>query len=92
MIKSWKTGPSRRFAETGKSKFSVLDEEKALSRLRLLDAVSSLEEIPPLKSVGLYKLEGDRSGQWAVTISGPWRLVFEFHDGDAYDVEIVDYH
>jgi len=51
-----------------------------------------LEEIPPLKSIGLDKLDGDRAGQWALTINGPWRLVFSFKDGQAFDVEITDYH
>ena len=92
MIKSWRTEPTRRFAETGKSKFSGLDEGKALARLQLLDATSSLDEIPPLKSIGLHKLAGDRGSQWAMTINGPWRLVFSFQDGHAFDVEIVDYH
>jgi proteic killer suppression protein len=46
----------------------------------------------PLRSVGLHKLKGDREGQWAMTVSGPWRICFAFRRGDAYDVEIVDYH
>jgi len=48
--------------------------------------------LSPLKSVGLHKLGGDRKGQWAMTINGRWRLCFRFADGDAWDVEIVDYH
>ncbi len=92
MIKSWKTSVTRQFAETGKSKFSGLDTTKALARLQLLDAVARLDEIPSLASIGLHKLSQDREGQWAMKINGPWRLVFTFRDGDAYDVEIVDYH
>jgi len=46
----------------------------------------------PLKSVGLHKLKGDRRGQWAMTVNDRWRICFEFRKGDAYDVEIVDYH
>ena len=92
MIISWGTEPTRRFAETGKSKFTGMDEGKALARLQLLEATASLEEIPPMKSIGLDKLDGDRAGQWALTINGPWRLVFSFKDGQAFDVEITDYH
>jgi proteic killer suppression protein len=92
MIKGWKTSLTRQFAETGRSKFSGLDTTKALSRLQLLDAVVRLDEIPSLASIGLHKLSQDREGQWAMKINGPWRLVFTFRDGDAYDVEIVDYH
>jgi len=57
------------------------------------DESSSMKSgISPLKSVGLHKLKGNRKGQWATTVNGPWRICFEFRKGDAYDVEIVDYH
>lgn len=92
MIKSWGNTATRRFAESGKGRFRGLDEEKAKARLQLLDAVQSMNEIPSLASIGLHRFRGDRRNQWAMTISGPWRLVFSFRDGDAYDVEIVDYH
>lgn len=92
MIKSWKTSATRQLAETGKSKFSGLDVEKAMLRLRSLDDLVALSEIDRLKGTGLHKLTGGRKGQWAVNINGPWRLVFEFKNGNAYNVEIVDYH
>lgn len=92
MIKTWKTSATRQLAETGKSKFSGLDVDKALERLTLLNAAVTLKQITPLKSVGLHALKGDRKGLWAMTINGPWRLCFRFKDGDAYGVEIVDYH
>lgn len=40
----------------------------------------------------LHLLRGDRKGHWSVTISGNWRIVFRFEDGDALDVDLVDYH
>ena len=40
----------------------------------------------------LHPLKGDRNGFWSISISGNWRVVFRFDDGDAYDVELVDYH
>ncbi len=40
----------------------------------------------------LHPLKGDRSGFWSISISGNWRVVFRFDDGDVYDVELVDYH
>lgn len=92
MIKTWKGSLTRRFAEEGKGRFPGLDVEKAKARLQLLDAMQSMDEIPFLASIRLHKLKGDRKGQWAVTINGPWRLVFEFRKGNAYNVEIVDYH
>jgi len=92
MIKSWASAGTRRFAESGKSKFSGLDLEAAEDLLAMLDAATSLADLSPLKSVGLHALKGERRGQWAMTINGPWRLCFRFADGDAHDVEIVDYH
>jgi proteic killer suppression protein len=92
MIESWANSVTRQFAETGKSKFSGLDIEAAQDLLAVLNAATSLKDISPLKSLGLHKLTGDRKGQWAMTINGPWRLCFRFDDGDAYDVEIVNYH
>ncbi len=40
----------------------------------------------------LHRLRGDRTGLWSMTISGNWRITFRFEDGDAYDVDLVDYH
>jgi len=92
MIKSITDTATRQFVETGKSRFSGLDPAKAMARLNVLNAARSLDDISPLRSIGLHKLTGDRKGQWAMTINGPWRLCFRFENGDAYDVEIVDYH
>jgi proteic killer suppression protein len=92
MIKSWTNSATRRFAEEGKCKFSGLDEDAAIELLAGLDAASSLGDLSPLKSVGLHELVGNRKGQGAMTINGPWRVCFRFEDGDAWDVEIVDYH
>lgn len=40
----------------------------------------------------LHQLRGDRRGQWAIAVSGNWRLVFVFDGEDATDVDLVDYH
>ena len=69
-----------------------MDAEAAEDLLAALDAVTSPADLSPLKSVGLHKLSGSRKGQWAMTVNGPWRICFRFTDGDAWDVEIVDYH
>jgi proteic killer suppression protein len=92
MIRSWANSATRRFAETGRSKFSGLDAEAAEELLAALEAATALSDLSPLKSVGLHKLSGSRRDQWAMTVNGPWRICFRFADGDAWDVEIVDYH
>jgi len=64
----------------------------ATDLLLALNAAEMLRDLRPLKSVGLHKLKGARKIQWAITVNGPWRICFEFRKGDAFNVEIVDYH
>ena len=59
--------------------------------LTLLDAASSPEALN-LPRYRLHRLRGDRQGYWAVTVRANWRIVFRFENGDAFDVELVDYH
>ena len=40
----------------------------------------------------LHPLKGDLKGYWSISISGNWRVIFRFEDGDAHDVELTDYH
>ena len=40
----------------------------------------------------LHPLKGDRRGQWSVRVTGNWRIVFRFVDGEAVDIDLVDYH
>ena len=40
----------------------------------------------------LHPLKGDLKGHWSISISGNWRITFRFEDGDAYDVDLTDYH
>ena len=92
MIKSWANRSTQRFAEEGKGRFSGLNEALVRRRLRLLDEAERLEDLTGLKSVGLHRLQGARRGQWAISAGGPWRITFEFREGHAWNVEIVDYH
>ena len=71
---------------------SWADVEAAVDLLLALNVAESLHDLSPLMSVGLHKLKGGRRRQWAMTVNGPWRICFEFREGDARDVEIVDYH
>jgi toxin HigB-1 len=52
-----------------------------------LNVAKALNDLSPLRSVALHKLKGKRKGQWAMPVND----LFEFSNGDAYDVEIVDY-
>lgn len=93
MIKTWANRASERFYNEGRTTgFRGLDAELAQFRLAALDVATSLEDLSALKSVGLHKLKGDRAGQRAIAVNSRWRICFRFKGGDAYDVEIVDYH
>ena len=93
MIRTWKNAASRKFWEGERSgTFRSLDEDFAIELLASLNVAKSLKDLSPLKSVGLHKLKGDRKNQWAMTVNGRWRICFIFKNGDAYEVEIVDYH
>lgn len=93
MIRSWRNPATRKIWEGERpNQFRGLDAEAATDLLLALNIAKTLHDLSPLKSVGLHKLKGDRKGQWAMTVNGPWRICFEFHRSDAYEVEIVDYH
>lgn len=64
----------------------------ARRKLEILDAAETVEDlrIPPANH--LEKLYGDRAGQHSIRINAQWRICFIWRDGDAYDVEVVDYH
>jgi len=59
--------------------------------LSLLDTAFIAEDMN-LPGLHFHKLKGDRAGQYAISISGNWRLVFRFEDGQAIDVDLIDYH
>jgi proteic killer suppression protein len=64
----------------------------ALRKLVLLDAAETLEDLRVPPGNRLEKLTGNRAGQHSIRINDQWRVCFRWKDGDAEDVEIVDYH
>jgi len=93
VIQSWRNAASRKvWEERRPSSLRGLDFEKAIDLLLALNVAKRLDDLGSLSSLGLHKLKGERRGQWAMTVNGRWRICFEFRDGDAYEVEIVDYH
>ena len=62
---------------------------------RMLLALATANEVSDLTAFPgwrLHPLRGELSGYWSLTVTGNWRLIFRFEDGDAFDVELVDYH
>jgi len=93
MIRSWRNAASRKVWEGEEpNQFRGLDFEATTDLLLALAVAKTLQDLGPLKSVGLHKLKGERKGQWAMTVNARWRICFEFRKGDAHNVEIVDYH
>jgi proteic killer suppression protein len=93
MIRSWRNAATRKLWESHPSnQFRGLDVDAAMDLLLALNVAKSLQDLSPLRSVGLHKLKGARKKQWAMTVNDRWRICFEFREGDAFDVEIVDYH
>jgi proteic killer suppression protein len=66
--------------------------ERALRKLEYLDLAISVTDLKVPPSNRLHKLERDRAGQYSVSVNDQWRVCFRFEAGDAYDVEITDYH
>ena len=93
MIRSWRHAAARKVWEGARpSQFRGLDFDAAIDLLLALNVAKTLRDLSPLKSVGLHKLKGDRKDQWAMRVNARWRICFEFRNGDAHNVEIVDYH
>ena len=93
MIRSWRNSVTRKVWEGERpNQFRGLDFEAATDLLLALNVAKAPTDLSPLKSVGLHKLKGERKNQWAMTVNLRWRICFEFRKGDAYEVEIVDYH
>ena len=93
MIRSWRNSATRKVWEGERpNQFAGLDFDAAIDLLLALNAAKILQDLSPLRSVGLHKLKGDRDGQWAMTVNARWRICFQFKKGDAENVEIVDYH
>ena len=77
----------------GKSKRLAPDIiKRAVRRLEYIDLATCLKDLKVPPSNRLHALKGDRKGQYAISINDQWRICFKFDEGDAYDVEITDYH
>jgi len=93
MIKSFRDKETEKiFDREGSRKLPQNIQRTALLKLDVIDAADELQDlrIPPGNKLG--KLSGNRAGQYSIRINNQWRICFRWSEGDAYDVEIVDYH
>ncbi len=96
-IKSFgnKTSEAINYGQATKQTRKLLPAElhaKAQIRLAVLGAATSLNDLSELRGNRFEALKGDRAGQYSVRINDRYRICFAWRGGDAYDVEIVDYH
>lgn len=93
MIQSFKDKEAEKIFKRQRSKKLPGDiQQVALRKLRMIHRAVSINDlrIPPANR--LEKLKGDRENQYSIRINDQWRVCFRWQDGEAYDVEIVDYH
>ena len=93
MIKSFKSKETEKiFARQRSRKFPQSIQQRAYRKLRMLNNAQDIDDlrIPPTNR--LEKLKGSRKGQHSIRINDQWRICFEWHNGNATNVEITDYH
>lgn len=93
MIRGFKDSEAERIFNRERSrKLAQKIHRTALKKLLLLDAADLLRDLKVPPGNRLEKLSGDRKGQHSIRINDQWRICFRWNNGDALDVEIVDYH
>jgi toxin HigB-1 len=93
MIRSFKSKETEKiFNRQRSSKLPQDIQQVALRKLRMLNRAMTLPDLQVPPANRLEKLSGDRVGQYSIRINDQWRICFQWQDGDAYNVEIVDYH
>ena len=93
MIKTFSDRHTQELYATGKSRRFPPDiRGRALRKLEYIDHATGLEDLKAPPSNRLHELERERKGQYSISVNDQWRICFRFEDGDAYDVELTDYH
>jgi proteic killer suppression protein len=93
MIKTFADRHTKELYETGKSnRLPPTIWKRSFRKLEYLDLATTLDDLKVPLSNRLYELERERKGQFSISINDQWRICFRFIGGDAYDVEITDYH
>jgi proteic killer suppression protein len=93
MIKTFADGRTRDLFATGAARRFPQDvARRAARKLEYVDLATSLNDLKVPPGNRLHALKDDRKGQHSIAVNDQWRICFRFVDGDAYDVEICDYH
>jgi len=93
VIRSFRDAQARKVFERERArKFGPDVQRRAHRELLLLNAVERLDDLRVPPGNRLERLAGDRAGQHSIRVNDQWRICFRWENGDAYDVEICDYH
>jgi proteic killer suppression protein len=93
MIKTFADKRTQELYVTGRAtRFPPDVAPRAARKLEYVDLAWSIDDLRVPPGNRLHALEGDRKGQYSISINDQWRICFRFEDGDAYDVEVCDYH
>ena len=93
MIRSFKSRETEKIFNRRRSRKLPQDiQQVALRKLRMLNRAVTLQDLRVPPANRLEKLGGSRTGQYSIRINDQWRICFEWQDGEAHNVEIVDYH
>lgn len=93
MIKSWKhKGLQKLFEKGDASGVQAKDAERIKLRLLVLDEAVTTDEFKQYPGFKFHSLKGDKQNLFAITVRANWRITFEFKDGDAYILNLEDYH
>ena len=92
MIRSFRCKDTEAIASgLGSAKFGAI-ERQAQKRLRWLSAATNLQDLANVRGNRLKALAAERRGQHSIRVNDQWRICFQWKDGAAWEVEIVDYH
>jgi proteic killer suppression protein len=93
MIRTFRDKGTEQIFRRGRSRRLSLDVQRVAHRkLIMLDAAQTLQDLRVPPGNRLEKLRGEREGQHSIRINDQWRVCFRWEEGNAYDVEITDYH
>ena len=83
----------KRFHEEGSMRgIDARYADKLREMLTILEIASDVSEVNAMPGWRLHQLTGDLSGFWSLRVTGNQRLIFRFEDGDAHDLNLLDYH
>jgi proteic killer suppression protein len=92
MITSFRCKDTQKLFSGGNSRRFRAIRAQAERKLTMIDAAATIEFLRSPPGNRLEQLRGDPAGQWSIRINSQWRICFRYSDGNASEVEIVDYH